>query len=88
MFDGLSASDVDVQVSPENVQLHLVTSQPDEQWLSKAGDTGGEEVLVGHDAQQLAHVRHPPIGVAREPHAVERRHVPERGRPRVRVCSS
>src|SRR6266581_9643513 len=40
-FDGLSASDVDVQVSPENVQLQLVTSQPDEQWLSKAGDTVG-----------------------------------------------
>jgi len=41
MFRGLSASDVDVQVSPENVQLHLVTSQPDEHWLSKAGDTVG-----------------------------------------------
>src|SRR5205809_4983869 len=41
MFDGLSASDVDVQVSPENVQLQLVTSQPDEQWLSKAGATVG-----------------------------------------------
>src|SRR5438876_1642796 len=31
MFRGLSASDVDVQVSPENVQLHVVTEQPDEQ---------------------------------------------------------
>src|SRR5947208_12757962 len=41
VFHGLSASDVDVQVSPENVQLQLVTSQPDEQWLSKAGDTVG-----------------------------------------------
>src|SRR5207302_5337728 len=30
MFDGLSASDVDDQVSPENVQLHVVTEQPDE----------------------------------------------------------
>src|SRR5207245_612656 len=40
-FDGLVASNVDVQVSPENVQLHLVTSQPDEQWLSKAAATVG-----------------------------------------------
>jgi len=31
MFRGLSASDVDVQVSPEKVQLHVVTEQPDEQ---------------------------------------------------------
>src|SRR5437588_8423458 len=27
-FDGLTASDVDDQVSPENVQLHVVTEQP------------------------------------------------------------
>src|SRR5881409_2055207 len=40
-FDGLAVSDVDVQVSPENVQLHLVTSQPDEQRLSNAGATVG-----------------------------------------------
>jgi len=40
-FDGLAASNVDVQVSPENVQLHVVTEQPDEQRLSKAGDTVG-----------------------------------------------
>src|SRR5881628_2305116 len=41
VFHGLSASDVDVQVSPENVQLHVVTEQPDEQWLSNAGATVG-----------------------------------------------
>jgi len=85
VFHGLSASDVDVQVSPENVQLQLVTEQPDEQWLSNAGPRW-EEVLVSHDAQQLAHVRQPPIGVAREVHCVERRHVPrERVGPRVHV---
>src|SRR5213076_382531 len=46
---------------------------------------GGDEVLVGHDARQLAHVRQPPIGVAREVRPVERRHVRERVRPRVLV---
>ena len=40
-FGGLSASDVDVQVSSGNVQLHVVTWQPDEQLSSKAGDTVG-----------------------------------------------
>src|SRR5882724_1396326 len=40
-FNGLAASNVDVQVSPENVQLHVVTEQPDEQRLSKARATVG-----------------------------------------------
>src|SRR5205823_7801802 len=52
--------------------------------VERRGD-GGDEVLVGRDAQQLAHVRQPPIGVAREVRPVERRHVRERVRPRVLV---
>src|SRR5436309_3152665 len=43
-FVGLAASTVDVQVSPENVQLQVVTEQPDEQWLSKAVATVGTRV--------------------------------------------
>src|SRR5438034_11568253 len=35
MFRGLSASDVDVQVSPENVQLHVVTEQRSEEHTSE-----------------------------------------------------